>query len=76
MLQEEIGIELPKRHTRDEMNLAEFPLTLLSTRSDPKIKTLEFKDQIRSRTGETINREWTIQVLINLDFQLLRMTKF
>jgi len=60
MLQEEIGIELPKRHTRDEMNLAEFPLTLLSTRSDPKIKTLEFKDQIRSRTGETINREWTI----------------
>ncbi len=60
MLQQEIGIEYPRRHTRDEMNLAEFPLTLLSTRSDPKIKTLEFKDQIRTKTGEAINREWTI----------------
>lgn len=60
MLQQEIGIEYPRRHTRDEMNLAEFPLTLLSTRSDPKIKTLEFKDQVRTKTGEAINREWTI----------------
>jgi hypothetical protein len=42
------------------MNLAEFPLTLLSTRSDPKIKTLEFKDRVKSKNGDVINREWTI----------------
>jgi hypothetical protein len=60
MEQQALTIDHPKRHTRDEMNLAEFPLTLLSTRSDPKIKTLEFKDQIKSKNGDVINREWTI----------------
>jgi hypothetical protein len=60
MEQQALTIDHPKRHTRDEMNLAEFPLTLLSTRSDPKIKTLEFKDQVKSKNGDVINREWTI----------------
>lgn len=60
MLQQDIAIAKPKRHTRDEMNLAEFPLTLLSTRSDPKIKTLEFRDHIRGKNGDLINREWII----------------
>ena len=46
--------------SRDEMNLAEFPLTVLSTRSDPKIKTLEFKDIIIGKNGKEINREWII----------------
>lgn len=45
---------------RDEMNLAEFPLAVLSTRVNPKIKTLEFKDIQRLRTGESIERQWTI----------------
>lgn len=46
--------------SRDEMNLAEFPLTVLSTRSDPKVKTLEFRDTQRLKNGELIEREWII----------------
>lgn len=46
--------------SRDEMNLAEFPLTVLSTRSDPSIKTLEFKDSVRSKNGDLIERSWII----------------
>ncbi|MEX0596754.1 MAG: replication initiator protein A, partial [Candidatus Paceibacterota bacterium] len=42
------------------MNLAEFPLTMLSNRVDPKIKTLEFKDTIKNKDGREINREWVI----------------
>lgn len=48
------------RVSRDEMNLAEFPLTVLSTRSDPSIKTLEFSDTITGKSGDTIQRKWTI----------------
>lgn len=48
------------RISRDEMNLAEFPLTVLSKRSDPNLKTLEFKDSIRGKNGELINRSWII----------------
>ena len=40
--------------SRDEMNLAEFPLTVLSTRVNPKIKTLEFKDTITNKNGKEI----------------------
>lgn len=45
---------------RDEMNLAEFPLTVLSTRVNNSVKTLEFKDSIRGKNGELIEREWVI----------------
>jgi hypothetical protein len=45
---------------RDEMNLAEFPLTVLSTRVTSDVKTLEFKDTIRAKNGELIEREWII----------------
>lgn len=46
--------------SRDEMNLAEFPLAVLSTRSDPNVKTLEFADIQRLKNGETIERKWII----------------
>ena len=46
--------------SRDEMNLAEFPLTVLSSRVDPKLKTLEFTDQLRTKTGELVERKWII----------------
>ena len=46
--------------SRDEMNLAEFPLTVLSTRTNPHIKTLEFRDSQRLKTGELVEREWII----------------
>ena len=50
----------PKQLSRDEMNLAEFPLTVLSTRVDPNIKTLEFSDSVKGKNGEVINRKWII----------------
>lgn len=46
--------------SRDEMNLAEFPLTVLSKRADPSIKTLEFSDYVKGRNGDIINRQWII----------------
>ncbi|MCC6220622.1 MAG: replication initiator protein A, partial [Deltaproteobacteria bacterium] len=46
--------------SRDEMNLAEFPLAVLSTRVDPKLKTLEFRDEQRLKNGEVMAREWII----------------
>jgi hypothetical protein len=46
--------------SRDEMNLAEFPLTVLSTRVDPTIKTLEFTDSVFSKNGDSIERKWII----------------
>ncbi len=48
------------RISRDEMNLAEFPLTVLSTRANPKIKTLEFSDTVKNKSGEITNRKWII----------------
>ena len=46
--------------SRDEMNLAEFPLTVLSTRVNPHVKTLEFSDTQRLKNGEVIERKWII----------------
>ncbi len=46
--------------SRDEMNLAEFPLAVLSTRVDSKVKTLEFTDYTRGPKGETVERRWII----------------
>jgi hypothetical protein len=46
--------------SRDEMNLAEFPLTVLSKRADPSVKTLEFSDYVKGKNGELINRAWII----------------
>ncbi len=47
------------------MNLAEFPLTVLSTRcaspgKEGVVKTLEFSDQIRRKNGDIVNRQWII----------------
>jgi hypothetical protein len=51
---------LPAKVSRDEMNLAEFPLTVLSKRADPSVKTLEFSDYVKGKNGELINRQWII----------------
>lgn len=42
------------------MNLAEFPLTVLSTRLDPDVKTLEFSDTIYNKKGKPVQRRWII----------------
>lgn len=57
---QEILVRAPRLISRDEMNLAEFPLTVLSTRTDPSIKTLEFSDSIRGKNGELVDRKWII----------------
>lgn len=46
--------------SRDEMNLAEFPLAVLSTRVNPDIKTLEFQDTIYTKDRQPITRRWII----------------
>ncbi|MBN8550210.1 MAG: replication initiator protein A, partial [Deltaproteobacteria bacterium] len=58
--QQAIAISHTRPISRDEMNLAEFPLTVLSTRSNPKLKTLEFSDSIKGKNGEVIDRSWII----------------
>ena len=46
--------------SRDEMNLAEFPLAVLSTRVDTRIKTLEFTDYTKGPNNEMVERRWII----------------
>lgn len=60
MKEKPIPISVPRLISRDEMNLAEFPLAVLSTRTDPNVKTLEFQDNIRGKNGELIDRRWII----------------
>lgn len=45
---------------KDEMNLVEFPITLLAKRHDPEMKTLEFSDTIEGEAGKPVKREWTV----------------
>jgi hypothetical protein len=46
---------------RDELNLAEFPIALLSSRADSRLKTIQFEDRVwdRSRDG-WVSRRLTI----------------
>ena len=53
----------PRRPTfgRDELNLAEFPLSALASRPSPGQKTLVFQDTIRDRsTGQDVTRRLTV----------------
>lgn len=46
---------------RDEMNLSEFPLTLLTTRAPEDVKTIVYEDEIRDKgTGQLTRRTLTI----------------
>lgn len=45
---------------KDEMNLAEYPITLLSHRHLANVKTIEITDTITGAEGKTIEREWTV----------------
>jgi hypothetical protein len=45
---------------KDEMNLAEYPITLLSQRNDSDKKTIEFSDEIKGEGGELVKREWVV----------------
>jgi hypothetical protein len=53
------GYQLPDG--RDELNLAEFPIALLSDRASPGTKTMEFRDRIFDRgTGKEVTRKLTV----------------
>src|SRR5215216_6771724 len=43
-----------------EMNLAEFPLALLSKRKLKEVRIIKYKDTITGNNGELIEREWTV----------------
>ncbi len=45
---------------KDEMNLVEFPITLLSKRKSPGSNVLEFTDTITGEDGTLVKREWTV----------------
>lgn len=45
---------------KDEMNLVEFPITLLSKRKSLESNVLEFTDTITAEDGTQIMREWTV----------------
>lgn len=56
-----IAVAEPLRNSRDELNLAEFPLALISDRVPAGLKTLVFEDSIRDQgTGEVVTRRLTI----------------
>lgn len=45
---------------KDEMNLAEFPITLLSTRNLNKQNTISHQDTIKTPDGKTVTRKWMV----------------
>src|SRR4051794_1351226 len=47
---------------KDELNLAEFPIALLTEKAPEGVRTLEFKDQIFDRKkNKLVNRKLTIE---------------
>jgi len=46
--------------TKEEMNLAEFPFTLLSHRTSENQKTIEIEQKIRDRNGRIISQRWIV----------------
>lgn len=49
-----------KQPGKYEMNLAEFPVVILSKRAPKKKKTIEYSDCIVGENGERKKREWTV----------------
>jgi hypothetical protein len=45
---------------KDEMNLVEYPITLLSKRHESETKTIEFSDVIKGDGGKLVKREWIV----------------
>lgn len=45
---------------KDEMNLVEFPITLLAKRHESECKTMKFSDTIMGEDNKPIKREWVV----------------
>jgi hypothetical protein len=52
--------EEERQQGKDEMNLAEYPISLLSKRQEPGKNTLEFTDTITGGAGKPVKRQWTV----------------
>ncbi len=50
----------PPRLGGDEMNLAEFPFTLLADRQPDGVESIQFSDTIRGKGGEAVERTWIV----------------
>lgn len=50
----------PKRAAKYEMNLAEFPIAVLSKRVPSNKKTIEYSDWIVGKNGERKRRDWVV----------------
>jgi len=50
----------PKRSARYEMNLAEFPIAVLSKTISQERKTIEYSDWIIGKNGERKRRDWIV----------------
>ena len=51
---------LPVVFSKDEMNLAEFPFSLLSRRAKANQKTIEINQQVKDQEGRIIKQEWVV----------------
>lgn len=59
--EEPLAINLRARDAKDEMNLAEFPLSAIADRVDPDQKSLVFEDRVWDRNrGEMVTRQLLI----------------
>jgi len=65
------GMDAPRHQTKDknaatlprskyEMNLAEFPLALLSKRKLKEVRIIEYEDTITGANGQLIPRKWAV----------------
>jgi plasmid replication initiation protein len=45
---------------RDELNLAEYPITLLSHKRSAGVNTIEINDTIEGEPGKPLQRKWTV----------------
>ena len=61
ILQDPLPIPSKIRNGRDELNLAEFPLSAISTRTDPSNQTMVFEDKVWDKgRNEMVTRKLTI----------------
>lgn len=57
----EVVVPAKSNQGKDEMNLAEFPLSAISERTDPNQKTLVFEDRVWDESrGEMVTRQLTV----------------
>jgi len=57
---------IPK--SKYELNIAEFPISLLSTRSPKDLKVIEYQDTITGKNGNLIPRTWRVKPSVDYGF--------